>query len=88
MSDSIQLLSSWLLTYAVHSTLLIGAAWLISQNARRLSMIARDTMWKAALYGGIFTASLQVGLGGENPAVRWPSPPWLRSYRGSRNAVY
>ncbi len=63
MSDSIQLLSSWLLTYAVHSTLLIGAAWLISRNARRLSMIARDTMWKAALYGGIFTASLQVGLG-------------------------
>lgn len=54
-------LGSWLLTYLLHSTLLLGAAWLATQRWLRLPSI-RDLVWKSALLGGLVTASLQVGL--------------------------
>jgi len=46
---------AWLLTYAVHSTALLGIAWLIS---RRTSMSpgVRDLIWKATFVGGIIDA--------------------------------
>ena len=48
---------AWGLTYLVHSTLLIGAVWLI---ARRLAdrPLALDRLWKLALVGGVVTASI------------------------------
>ena len=52
---------SWLLTYAVHSTVLLGLARLVSR--RPISASARDVLWKTALAGGIITASVQVGFG-------------------------
>jgi beta-lactamase regulating signal transducer with metallopeptidase domain len=49
---------AWLLTYLVHSTLLVGAVWLIS---RRLvdRPLALDRLWKLALLGGLVTATVQ-----------------------------
>ncbi len=57
------MVGGWLLTYLLHSTLLLGGAWLAT---RRLvhSAGARDLTWKAALVGGLISASLQSGLGG------------------------
>jgi murein DD-endopeptidase MepM/ murein hydrolase activator NlpD/beta-lactamase regulating signal transducer with metallopeptidase domain len=49
---------AWLLTFAIHSTLLLGLVWLITRYAR--SHRLRDLLWKTALVGGIFTATLQV----------------------------
>ena len=53
---------AWSLTYLVHSTLLIGAVWLIS---RRLAdrPLALDRLWKLALVGGVVTASVQTAAG-------------------------
>ncbi len=52
---------SWLLTYALHSTLLLGLVWLLT---RRLGVSAarRDVLWKAGMVGGLLTATLQAAL--------------------------
>jgi len=60
---------AFVLTYAIHSTLLLGVACLV---ARRLSSLAlRERVWKAALTGGVFTALLQSGLAWRTPLVHW-----------------
>ena len=51
---------SWLLTYAIHSTILLGAAvaiatWFADEHAWL------DLVWKTALLGPLVTASVQVG---------------------------
>jgi beta-lactamase regulating signal transducer with metallopeptidase domain len=50
--------AAWVLTYLIHSTLLIALVWLIS---RRLDgrPAALDRLWKTALVGGLLTATLQ-----------------------------
>jgi beta-lactamase regulating signal transducer with metallopeptidase domain len=68
--------AAWLLTYALHSTVLIGGAWLVAVALARLACrkgasgglrdmlpSLRERLWKIALVGGVLTASLQVGLG-------------------------
>jgi len=63
---------SWLVTYALHSTLFLGTAWLVTSRIS-FGAQARETMWKMALVGGVVTASL--------PAIgplgaftwRWPA---------------
>ena len=55
--------AAWLLTYAVHSTVLICAAWVLQRLGAVRSLRLRDLAWKGALVGGLFTASLQMGMG-------------------------
>jgi len=63
MTESITLTAlSWLATYLVHSTLLIGCVWAFT-GACRLDSLTRSLLWKLALVGGLFTATLQTGLG-------------------------
>jgi beta-lactamase regulating signal transducer with metallopeptidase domain len=63
-------LCAWLLTYAVHSTVLIAAAWASSGvlerfgRSKTLLAVVRERLWKLALVGGIATATLQTALGG------------------------
>jgi beta-lactamase regulating signal transducer with metallopeptidase domain len=58
------------LTYAVHSTVLIGIAWTSSTLLERfgrsqaLLAVVRERLWKLALVGGLATATLQTALGG------------------------
>ncbi|MGH7475663.1 MAG: M56 family metallopeptidase, partial [Longimicrobiales bacterium] len=54
--------SAWLLTYLVHSTVLLGAAWLLTRRLTR-SEALKETLWKTALVGAIGTATLQGVLG-------------------------
>jgi beta-lactamase regulating signal transducer with metallopeptidase domain len=62
-------LVAWLATYAVHSTLLLGFAALVSPVLGRDEW--RDVVWKAALLGGLFTTSF-VQLSDHAPLVgRW-----------------
>jgi beta-lactamase regulating signal transducer with metallopeptidase domain len=56
-------LSAWLLTYAVHSTLLIGGVWLLVRRGVIRSHHLQDTFWRAALVGGVLTATAQTALG-------------------------
>ncbi len=60
-ADLVPRLGGWLFTYLLHSSLLLGLAWLIT---RRVAVPAavRDIIWKSALVGGLVTASIQGGL--------------------------
>ena len=69
---------AWVVTYLVHSTLLVLGAWLLerrwSDRPERMSAV-----WKTALVGGFFTATLQTGLGVAPVAGRWDLAPELTS---------
>lgn len=62
---------AWMLTYLLHSTLLLGLAWLASKPLSRWSVAAEESVWKLALVGAIVTASLQLAIGWEPAAGRW-----------------
>lgn len=62
---------AWLLTYLLHGTLLLGLAWLASKPLSRWSVRAEETVWKLALVGALFTATLQLAAGWEPMAGRW-----------------
>lgn len=52
--------AAWLVTLAIHSTLIIGLAWL---STRRLHSLAiRDMIWRAALVLPMVTATAQISL--------------------------
>lgn len=50
---------AWLLTYALHSTLLLGGVWLLTERGGVRSHRLRDLFWKTALVGGLVTATAQ-----------------------------
>jgi len=52
---------AWLLTYLIHSTVLLALAWALTR-ARNWSAASADLLWKTALVGGILTASAQLRL--------------------------
>jgi HEAT repeat protein/beta-lactamase regulating signal transducer with metallopeptidase domain len=52
---------AWLLTYAIHSTVLLSLAWLL-MRVRRWTPAASELLWKSAMLGGILTASVQLRL--------------------------
>ncbi len=52
-------MSGWLLTYLIHSTILICGVWLATRYIRGLKNPTRNTLWKLAMVGGILTASFQ-----------------------------
>lgn len=56
---------SWIVTYFIHSTFLLGLAWLMNRwlGVRRLAV--RELLWKAALIGGLATATVQLATGWE-----------------------
>jgi beta-lactamase regulating signal transducer with metallopeptidase domain len=75
----------WLLTYLVHSTLLLGAAGLARFALRERRLALQEAVLRAALVGGFVTASLQIGLDlrplggalavpGSRPALSVPGP--------------
>lgn len=62
---------AFVLTYAIHSTLLLGAACILVARIARGSLRTRERLWKVALFGGLFTAAMQVGLGWRTPLAHW-----------------
>ena len=57
MTSLSQAVLGFLATYLVHSTLFMGLAWLASRHFAR-SHAWRETMWKAAVVGGLVTSVL------------------------------
>jgi len=55
--------AAWLLTYALHSTVLIGGTWALQRFGVVRSLRLRDLAWRGALVGGVLTASVQMGMG-------------------------
>ncbi len=63
---------AWLLTYALHSSLLLGSAWLATRRLATSRAGLRERVWKFAVLAAFVTASLQVGLGFEPLGGRLP----------------
>lgn len=65
---------AWVVTYLLHSTILVLGAWLLerrwSDRPERMSAV-----WKTALVGGLLTATVQTGLGIAPMAGRWDLAP-------------
>lgn len=59
-------LQDWVLTYLVHSTLLLLGVWLVTRLFGRMPVAWHETLWRVALLGGIVTAALQVAVGYES----------------------
>ena len=71
--------SAWLLTYLVHSTVVLIVAWIVTSRTR-VSESVREVIWKCALVGGIVTATLQTAvarepLGGQLRLASRTAPP-------------
>ena len=66
--------AAWLATYWLHSGLLLGGAWLAGRALGHRRLAVQETLWRAALVGGLLTASLQVGLGWRPLAGGWSLP--------------
>src|SRR6266850_6422306 len=67
-------LLAWLLTYLIHSTVLLGIARLVTRG-KRLEPAASDLIWKVALLAGLVTGTIQSQLELSTPAaVRLPPP--------------
>lgn len=78
---------AWLLTYLVHSTLILAAAWLVT-SWKPLSESGREIVWKCALVGGLVTATLQMAvartpLGGQLSIAPRAGAPAVHSLRPS-----
>src|SRR5690348_17671032 len=61
-------LLAWLLTYLIHSTVLLGAAWLVTRRWR-LEPAASDLLWKVALLSGLVTGAIQSRIELSTPAA-------------------
>src|SRR5438093_11915098 len=68
MSALASSLLAWLLTYLIHSTVLLGVAWLVTRR-RRLEPAASDVLWKVALLAGLLTGTIQSRLDLSAPAA-------------------
>ena len=84
--------AGWLLTYLVHSTVILLAAWGIT-SIRGVSDTVRDVLWKSALVGGLLTATVQATvtrepLGGQlRLAPRTSGPPAAAMHVALRGEV-
>ena len=52
---------AWLLTYAIHSTVLLSLAWLLVRT-RGWAPAGSELIWKSAMIGAILTSSAQLYL--------------------------
>jgi beta-lactamase regulating signal transducer with metallopeptidase domain len=55
-----EMLAAWLITVALHASALLGIAWLLDRGALRERPAWRELMWRAAFFGAVVSASVQV----------------------------
>jgi beta-lactamase regulating signal transducer with metallopeptidase domain len=60
----ISVLSHWLLTYLLHSSVLLGCAALLDWRRRLTARGVSSSLWRIALFGGFVSATLQPELQG------------------------
>ncbi len=60
----VDLVLSWLLTYWLHSTVLLLSAWALSAVLAGRNAALEERIWRLALVGALLTTSLQLGLAG------------------------
>jgi hypothetical protein len=77
MLDAVAWLSSlpaaWMVTYLLHSTLVLGGVWLLTGSGLVRDPRARDVLWKVALLGGVVSATVGVIRPAPQPALPEPA---------------
>jgi len=53
---------AWLLTFALHASVLLALAWIVDRGVLRQRPAWRELLWRTALFGGLLTASVQTML--------------------------
>lgn len=71
MNQMMDQVLAWLLTYALHSTLFLGLAWLASKRLANRWARLEEAMWRFALVAALVTATAQLAAGWEPVAGRW-----------------
>lgn len=79
-------LGGWLLTYLLHSTLLLGGAWLVTRR-RVVAAARREVLWKVALVGGLVSATAQAEVMGGSLGWSLPLPPLANATVSSTSAA-
>ncbi|MCZ6837553.1 MAG: hypothetical protein O7G85_17390, partial [Planctomycetota bacterium] len=69
---------NWILTYLLHSTILLSGAWLVVSLISSRYDAIRESLLRFALIGGLFTASVQVVLNPSSWASRYDLPSALQ----------
>jgi Zn-dependent protease with chaperone function len=64
----------WILTYAVHSTILILSVWALLKLFPRVPLRLQESLWRVALFGGLVTATVSYGADIEPLGGRLPLP--------------
>jgi beta-lactamase regulating signal transducer with metallopeptidase domain len=59
-TEAMTAITAWLLTIAVHGTLLLLVAWTIDRVFGSLRCAWRELLWRTALFGCVLTATLQI----------------------------
>lgn len=54
--------SAWLLTYLIHSSIILGLAWTVSKTLHP-SPAWEACIWRTAIVGGVLTASIRLAVG-------------------------
>ena len=65
------MVTAWLLTYLLHSTLFLALAWLAARGPLRRRPALEEAAWRFALVAALVTASVQLAAGREPLAGRW-----------------
>ena len=73
------ILTTWLLTVGLHGGVLLGLAWIVDRVLRDNTGLRegawRESLWRAALCGGVLTATLQIAAGLPSVSGRWQLVP-------------
>jgi len=78
---------AWLFTYALHSTLLLASAWMVTRRLPDSRAGLRERVWKFALVAAFVTASVQVGMGFEPLGGRLPLTRGLAAAPAPQSAM-
>jgi beta-lactamase regulating signal transducer with metallopeptidase domain len=62
---------SWAATYFVHSTVLLGGAWIVLRCRHSPGHSFRESLWKTAIVGGIVTTTAQMMLPSGRPSANF-----------------
>jgi beta-lactamase regulating signal transducer with metallopeptidase domain len=66
-----KIVTAWLLTYLLHSTLFLAFAWLAARGPLRRRPALEEAAWRFALVAALVTASVQLAAGYTPLAGRW-----------------
>ncbi len=69
----------WILTYALHSTVLIVFVWALLKLFPKVPLRLQETLWRVALFGGLATATVALMADVEPLGGRLPLPVSLQA---------